>query len=165
MFKLTIMVHPGGKFWSTLEGPQGCQLVFGKTGTATQHHPTGYTAGKKDEKIRKGYIMLIDNQTLNSGLGSNLDVHSLSHNLRDVAISKSEQSANLIAPVLSALLSVQAIQSCIAALKSHFNVAPGVLNAVLNNLPAPQPAPAPVPEPEKPRNAGPDLNPSALLGW
>lgn len=60
MSKLTVLLHPTGKFWATHEVGGKTELCFGKTTFVEQEHPAGYTQAKLSEKLKKGYVALLD---------------------------------------------------------------------------------------------------------
>ena len=60
MSKLTVLVHPTGKVWATHEVNGKTELCFGKTAFVEQGHPGGYTLVKIGEKLKKGYVALLD---------------------------------------------------------------------------------------------------------
>jgi hypothetical protein len=59
--RTTILIHPQGKFWAVNDDGSSTTLVFGARSSQTQDHEAGYANKKIGEKMKNGYIVLLDN--------------------------------------------------------------------------------------------------------
>ena len=88
MSKLTVLVHPTGKVWATHEVGGKTELCFGKTTFVEQEHPAGYTQAKLSEKLKKGYVALLDQ--VNISKQSLFSLNTIAQTCQRIAIYRQE---------------------------------------------------------------------------
>lgn len=135
MSKITVLVHPAGKFWATHEVNGATDLVFGKTTFVAQGHPGGYTEGKLNEKLKKGYVALLNQANIHEQ--SLFSLETLARTCQRMALSKEDDLGankdvffNLSSPDRWKFL---------RALETHFSWRPGQIERLKAQMEAKQP--------------------------
>ncbi len=148
MSKITVLVHPTGKVWATYEVNGNTELVFGKTSFVEQYHPAGYTESKLGEKLKKGYVALLDQ--VNISKQSLFSLNTIAQTCQRIAIHRQED----LGPNkdVFANLTPQDRWQFLQALQTQFSTLPGQIERLKMKMNAAQPdgmtpSPTAVPKP------------------